>query len=252
MGLLYQPYLVQEILDADGNVGERREPQVIRDLLDTISPENLELVRSGLEAVTAPGGTAEELFVPGVPGAAKTGTAEFCDNYPACLDKEGRVRTSHAWFTAYAPAHNPEIAVVVFVYGGGEGSITALPIADEILRYYFGLEPEEEPEEPVPAPPGPPPPGATFVAALTGFVLDRNGMPIPDVAVDVIADLDAPLEDEVVAQVVSGPTGQFDFNAIDPTRAGRWRVELAEYPTTHPLVFDAGAGYRYTVAFQSD
>jgi hypothetical protein len=155
--------------------------------------------------------------------------------------------------------------VVVLVYGGGEGSITALPIAGEILRYYFGLEPEEEPEEPVPAPPGPPPPGTTFVgrllgtdgwgeggAALTGFVLDRNGMPIPGVAVDIVADLDAPFEDELVARVVSGPTGQFDFNAIDPTRAGRWRVELAEYPTTHPLVFDAGAGYRYTVAFQSD
>ena len=265
MGLLYRPYLVQEILDADGNVVERREPQVIRDLLDTISPETLGLVRSGLEAVTAPGGTAEELFVPGVPVAAKTGTAEFCDNYPACLDKEGRVRTSHAWFTAYAPAHDPEIAVVVLVYGGGEGSITALPIAGEVLRYYFGLEPEEEPEEPVPAPPGPPPPGTTFVgrllgtdgwgeggAALTGFVLDRNGMPIPGVAVDIVADLDAPFEDELVARVVSGPTGQFDFNAIDPTRAGRWRVELAEYPTTHPLVFDAGAGYRYTVAFQSD
>jgi penicillin-binding protein 2 len=265
MGLLYQPYVVQEILDADGNVVERREPQTVRDLLDTISPETLGLVRSGLEAVTAPGGTGEELYVPGVAVAAKTGTAEFCDSYPACLDKEGRVSTSHAWFTAYAPAHDPEVAVVVLVYGGGEGSITALPIAGEILRYYFDLEPEEEPEEPVPAPPGPPPPGATFVArllgtdgwgeggaALTGYVLDRNGMPVPGVAVDIVADLDAPLDDELVARVVSGPTGQFDFNAIDPTRARRWRVELAEYPTTHPLIFDAGPGYRYTVAFQSD
>jgi len=35
-------------------------------------------------------------------------------------------------------------------------------------------------------------------------------------------------------------------------RTDEGRVELAEYPTTHPLVFDAGAGYRYTVVFQSD
>jgi penicillin-binding protein 2 len=44
---------------------------------------------------------------------------------------------SHAWFAAYAPYDDPEIAVLVFVYNGGEGSGTAAPIAKDILQYYF-------------------------------------------------------------------------------------------------------------------
>jgi penicillin-binding protein 2 len=259
-GLLYQPYLVQEILDAEGNIVDVQQPQVIRDLLDTIDPENLAQVQLGLEAVVA-WGTAKELYVPGVPVAGKTGTAEFCDSYPSCLDRDGRVRTSHAWFTAYAPAHDPEIAVIVFVYGGGEGSEVAMPIAGEILRTYFGLEPEEEDEEP-PAGPSEPPSAEAEVdfvprllgtdswggggASVTGYVLSDDGAPISGVAINILAgDEDAP-----VAQVISGPTGLFDFNAIDPIRARRWRLELAEYSNASSLVLDAEIGYRYIAEFQ--
>jgi penicillin-binding protein 2 len=71
--------------------------------------------------------------------AAKTGTAEFCDKYPDCLDEDGTIITTHAWFTAFAPYQDPEIAVVVFIYGGGEGSITAMPVVAEILNYYYQL-----------------------------------------------------------------------------------------------------------------
>jgi penicillin-binding protein 2 len=256
-GLLYQPYLVQEILDAESNVVEKRQPEVIRDLLDTIGPEHLAQVQLGLEAVIA-WGTGRDLDVPGVPVAGKTGTAEFCDSYPSCLDRDGRVRTSHAWFTAYAPARDPEIAVVVFVYGGGEGSKVALPIAGEILRYYFGLEPEEEEDEPPTDLEETQASEAIFVprllgtdswsgggASVTGYVLDVDGTPIPGVSINVVA------EEEPIAQVVSGPTGQFDFNAIDPVRVRRWRLELADYPNTPPLTFDAELGHRYMVEFQA-
>lgn len=254
-GLLYRPYLVQEILDAEGNVVEKRQPQLIRDLLDHIAPEHLAQVQLGLEAVVA-WGTGRELDVPGVMVAGKTGTAEFCDSYPSCLDRNGRVRTSHAWFTAYAPARDPEIALVVFVYGGGEGSQVALPIAGEILRYYFGLQPEEEGgKSPQPTP------GATagvlsFIprllgtdawggggASVTGYVLQADGSPLAGVGVNILAD------GEMVAQVTSGPTGQFDFNAIDPARTPRWHVELADYGATLPL--DVQTGYRYLVEFQA-
>jgi penicillin-binding protein 2 len=255
-GLLYQPYLAQEILDADGNVIETSQPEVIRDLLDTIDPEHLAQLQLGLEAVVG-WGTARDLAVPGIPVAGKTGTAEFCDSYPSCLDRDGRVRTSHAWFTAYAPARNPVIAVIVFVYGGGEGSKVAVPIAGEILRYYFGLEPEEEEEEPdsnsaetasteprfVPRLLGTDSWGAGG-ASVTGYVLGENNAPMSGVAINILA------EDELVAQVVSGPTGQFDFNAIDPVRARRWQLELNEYPHTPPLTLDAEIGYRYMVEFQ--
>jgi penicillin-binding protein 2 len=255
-GLLYRPYLVQEVLDAEGNVVEEHQPEVIRDLLDTVDPENLAQVQLGLESVIA-WGTGKELDVPGVAVAAKTGTAEFCDSYPSCLDRDGRVRTSHAWFTAYAPARNPEIAIVVFIYGGGEGSKVALPIAGEILRYYFGLEPQGKTDESPPTVAEPPSAEVAFVprllgsdswggggAAVTGYVLSEDGSPIPDVMVNVLA------EDELVAQVTSGPTGQFDFNAVDPTRGRRWQLELADYPNTPPLAFDAEIGSRYMVEFQ--
>jgi penicillin-binding protein 2 len=256
-GLLYRPYLVQEILDAEGNVVETRQPEVIRDLLDTIAPENLAQVQLGLEAVVA-WGTGKELYVPGIPVAGKTGTAEFCDSYPSCLDRDGRVRTSHAWFTAYAPSRDPEIAVVVFVYGGGEGSEVALPIAGEILRYYFGLETQEETDESAFTSPELLPAGADFFprllgtdrwggggASVTGYILGDNDAPIGGVTINVLA------EDEPVAQIVSGPTGQFDFNAIDPARARRWQIALADYPNAAPLILDAETGYQYIVEFQA-
>jgi penicillin-binding protein 2 len=255
-GLLYQPYFVQEVLDAQGNVVETYQPKVIRDLLDTVDPDHLAQVQLGLEAVVA-WGTAKELNVPGIPVAGKTGTAEFCDSYPSCLDRDGRVRTSHAWFTAYAPARDPEIAVIVFVYGGGEGSEVALPIAGEILRYYFGLEPQEEEEEPSETTAEPPSGEIQFIprllgtdswggggASVTGYVLADDGSPLSGVAINILA------EDEPVAQVISGPTGQFDFNAVDPNRARRWQLQLAEYPNARPLIVDAEVGYRYMVEFQ--
>lgn len=265
-GRLYRPYLVQQVLDAEGKPIRSQAPLVVRNLLDVISPENLALVQEGLRAVTQEGGTAEEFDVPGVAVAAKTGTAEFCDNYPKCLDRDGRVKTSHAWFVAYAPFENPEIAVIVFVYGGGEGSIVAAPIAAEILRTYFGLPSEADQAEatPTPAPPGPPPAGATFTgqllgtdgwgsagAAVTGYVLDRRGLPVPGVVVNLVADLDdADQEDPVIARATSGPNGQFDFTDFDLSRTHVWRLEVPDYPGTLPLVFEAEQGYRYYVAYQ--
>jgi penicillin-binding protein 2 len=43
----------------------------------------------------------------------------------------------HSWFSAFAPYDNPEIAVVTFVYDGGEGSAVAAPITQKILEGYF-------------------------------------------------------------------------------------------------------------------
>jgi penicillin-binding protein 2 len=254
-GLLFRPYLVQQVLDADGEVIQTFEPQVIRDLLDTIDPENLAQIQLGLESVVA-WGTGKQLDVPGIPAAAKTGTAEFCDSYPSCLDRDGRVRTSHAWFTAYAPARDPEIAVVVFVYGGGEGSEVALPIAGDILRYYFGLAAGEETDEVQEEADDGAPPAESFTprllgadgwggggASITGHVLAADGTPLAGVAIDVLAG------DEPVAHIFSGPTGQFDFNAVDPAYAARWQLKLTDYPASPALTIDVETGFRYLVEF---
>jgi len=73
--------------------------------------------------------------------AGKTGTAEYCAydlEIQDCKDRdhEGNL-PFHAWYTAYAPYRNPEIAVTVFVYRGGEGSTAAIPVAQETLNAYF-------------------------------------------------------------------------------------------------------------------
>ncbi len=144
-GTLYRPHLARAIVNASGTVTNTLEPQIIRKL--PIDPHNLALVQQGMrEAVTR--GTAWKVNLADVPVAGKTGTAEFFG--PRV---NGHLPT-HAWFTAYAPYENPEIAVVVFVYGGGEGSEVAAPIAADILRAYFHL-PADAPLVPRPNPPPP-------------------------------------------------------------------------------------------------
>ncbi len=130
-GTLYRPQVVREVRDAEGNIVRPFRKEVIRQL--PLAPENLALVREGMRAAVARG-TGWRANLPGVAVAGKTGSAE----YPGPRDREGKLPT-HAWFLAYAPAENPEIALVVFIEGGGEGSVTAAPVAARILADYFDL-----------------------------------------------------------------------------------------------------------------
>ena len=129
-GTLYRPQIVYEVRTADGRLVRPFQPEVIRQV--GVSPQHLELIQAGLRGAVA-WGTARRADLPEVAVAGKTGTAEF----PGPRDEEGNLPT-HAWFTAFAPYEAPEIALVVLVVGGGEGSSTAVPIAAQILRYYFG------------------------------------------------------------------------------------------------------------------
>lgn len=120
-GTLYRPYLVKQIISPDGSI-EDIPPKIIRS--DFISSYNIDLVRQGMrEAVIS--GSARALADLPVKVAGKTGTAETGKG------------TTHAWFTCFAPYNNPEIALVILVEEGGEGSETAVPIAKEILKWYF-------------------------------------------------------------------------------------------------------------------
>ena len=60
--------------------------------------------------------------------AGKTGTAEVSDN------KETK---PHAWFTGFAPAEDPEIAVTVIVESAGSGSDYAVPLARQVFDAFF-------------------------------------------------------------------------------------------------------------------
>ena len=128
-GNLYRPKVVREVVDVEGKVVRPFRPEVIRRL--PISDENIELVRKGMRAAVTVG-TAQGANLPHVSVAGKTGTAEF----PGPRDSRGHLPT-HAWFVAFAPYEDPKIALVVFIYGGGEGSQVAVPVAAEILNHYF-------------------------------------------------------------------------------------------------------------------
>ncbi len=138
-GKLWRPQLVYQVRDAEGKVIRDFQPKIIRQL--PIKQKYLQLVREGMYgAVNWPRGTALNMRIPGLAIAGKTGTAEFAVD----LNGDGRVDRdaegnlpSHAWFTAFAPYNDPQLALVVFVYGGGEGSSVAVPVAREIMKAYF-------------------------------------------------------------------------------------------------------------------
>jgi len=92
-----------------------------------ISDKTIDLVKQGLvEVIHGEDGTAKSLASFPINLAGKTGTAQFNNN-----------QQEHAWFFAYGPYEDPEVCIMVLVEEGGEGSVAAVPIARDILRYFF-------------------------------------------------------------------------------------------------------------------
>jgi cell division protein FtsI/penicillin-binding protein 2 len=76
-----------------------------------------------------------------IPVAGKTGTAEYCD--AVALRKNLCIPgnwPTHSWTVAYAPYDDPEIAVVAFLYNGGEGASVAGPVVRQMIEAYFELK----------------------------------------------------------------------------------------------------------------
>ncbi len=150
-GSLYPAWLVRQIGGMDGApLLESYDPPAPREL--DLAESTWDILHDGLCAVTRNTriGTAEEVFRSATYHACgKTGTAQTAGRPP------------HAWFTAWAPAQEPEIIVVVAVEHSREGSEVAAPIVRRIMDDYFqGLRapwPEwwaEEPYVPVEIPVG--------------------------------------------------------------------------------------------------
>jgi penicillin-binding protein 2 len=140
-GILMKPQVVKQMTDVDGRALKAFVPQAIRKI--PVDFENIQIVQRGVDAaVNLSDGTAIKAQVPGVKIAGKTGTAEYCDDLAQKMGEcyIGHVPT-HAWFTAYAPADDPQIAIVVFIYNGGEGSRVSVPVAQKILQYWFEHHP---------------------------------------------------------------------------------------------------------------
>lgn len=82
------------------------------------------------------GGTGTAAALPGVQVAGKTGTAELGPKpgAPAPPPGEQPEQLVDAWFTSFAPAHKPRLAVgVVLVNADADGGTVAAPIAHDVL-----------------------------------------------------------------------------------------------------------------------
>lgn len=123
-GKIYRPYIVDRVEDGLGKVLAKNEPAVIGEV--GIDEKYLRVVREGMrQAVTE--GTVKILNDVPVAVAGKTGTAQF--------DAKNPYRT-HAWFTAFAPFDDPQIAITVLIEDGGEGSLSAAPVVRDALDWW--------------------------------------------------------------------------------------------------------------------
>lgn len=150
-GTVFEPQVVQRIESYDGKAVRELPPKPLRRI--DMPPEALAAVREGLrQVVNEPFGTAFRKRLKDLQVAGKTGTAQV-----AKLGKK-RIRSrdlpwklrDHAWFSAIAPAEDPEVVVIVFNEHGGGGSSTAAPIAMKVIQAWYDKyqKPNKEKEQP--------------------------------------------------------------------------------------------------------
>ncbi len=140
-GTLYQPQVVRSIETSDGTTVQDFPPRVRRILQG--SEHEVDLIKRALrEVVSTRPGTAYNEKLAGSSLAGKTGTAQVSHVSPRGMDPKRvwYLNRDHAWFAGYAPAHAPEIAIVVLVEHGGGGGKNAAPIAIRVVQTWEKLK----------------------------------------------------------------------------------------------------------------
>ena len=128
-GTIMTPYLVREVQAPDLSTLSQTRPEVYR---RAVSASVAGQLTSMMELVVT-SGTARAAQIPGVPVAGKTGTAQHAEG-----------AAPHAWFIAFAPANDPQVAIAVVVEDGGSagseatGGRVAAPIARDVMRAVLG------------------------------------------------------------------------------------------------------------------
>jgi penicillin-binding protein A len=120
-GVVPKPYVVQKIVSHTGSTVRTTHPS---NLGRAIKPETAAILTQMMVAVVQ-GGTGTAAAIPGVQVAGKTGTAET-----------GIDHVYTAWFVAFAPADNPQVAVAVVLEKqlNGFGGAVAAPIAKQVMQ----------------------------------------------------------------------------------------------------------------------
>lgn len=139
-GKLMKPYLVQQVLDSNGNVLSNTQPVVKRQVIS----QNTSSRVSKMLADSVNGGGAKNAYIAGYRMAGKTGTS----------DKSYGGKDVVASFSGFAPADNPKYAILVLFdepqtsirFGGTLAAPVAQKIMSEALPY-LGIEPKYTKEE---------------------------------------------------------------------------------------------------------
>lgn len=137
-GDLFVPQIVERVEGPDGSVIQTFPPTLRRHV--NVTSAHLSMVDTALAGVVSDRfGTAHGARIAEVNVAGKTGTAQVSRIVRDPTDPRRGVTAlrDHAWFAGFAPAENPEIAVVVLVEHGGSGGHEAAPLVTQIARDYF-------------------------------------------------------------------------------------------------------------------
>lgn len=126
-GKIFQPHFLKKVLDKNKNVIEEKKEKILKNL--ELKEEHFEIVKEGMrKAVTGLGAPqASARILSGLPFsvAAKTGTAEI---------QKGIYQV---WVTAFAPAEDPQVLLTIVIEKVPYLSVVTLPVAKEILDFYF-------------------------------------------------------------------------------------------------------------------
>ena len=138
-GTLLEPHIVKEVLNADGTVLESHQRAEVRQV---VSEETSDLMRDMLESVVKVG-TGKNAYIAGYRVAGKTGTTEKIAERNE-TGKENYVTS----FVAFAPADNPQIAVLILLdtptVGNISGGINTAPVVRRFLEEalpYLDIDP---------------------------------------------------------------------------------------------------------------
>jgi len=136
-GMRIQPHLLSAVLEPDGKVKDVAHSK--RDEIKGIDQRYYEAVKKALWGVVNEHGTGGRARIEGYDICGKTGTVQVVgfDRGGDLARKEKERFGDHAWFVAFAPFSDPQVAVAVFVEHGGHGSDAAAPVAKKIFEAYF-------------------------------------------------------------------------------------------------------------------
>jgi penicillin-binding protein 2 len=153
-GMVYLPYVVSKIQDADGQVRKEFKPKLLHDAQKkdfpgdvSISQATFDIVKRGLGGVfSGEHGTAKAFRIPGLPIAGKTGTAQLfqisAEKIYAHCEKMDIKQRHNGWLIAFAPIEQPRIAIVVHAEHACHGTAAGPVLHDLMLAYFKKYAPD--------------------------------------------------------------------------------------------------------------